>query len=55
MNYLYVDKNGIIHLCEGGQIHKDIYLVWTKCEKDVPPNQSFKSKKVATCKSCVVA
>ena len=55
MNHLYEDKNGGIHLCEGSQIHRDVYLVWTKCEKDVPANKSFKSKEVATCKSCISA
>ncbi len=53
MKHLYKDKNGIIHLCEGSQIHRDVYLVWSKCEKDVPANKSFESKEVATCEFCL--
>jgi len=59
MNHLYEDKNGIIHLCEENTMFQgadsQMRLVWTKCEKDVPANESFKSKEVATCKSCLAA
>lgn len=58
MSHLYEDKNGLIHECESGQImQRDKYtkLVWTKCNKDVPANNSFNSNELATCKNCVKA
>lgn len=54
-NHLYEDKNGIKHLCEGNRIHRDVYLVWTKCGHDVPQDHSFVSNEVATCKLCLVS
>lgn len=54
MNHLYQDENGL-HLCEGSEIQRGIYLVWTLCGKDVPANESFKSKEAPTCELCKVA
>ena len=53
MNHLYEDQNGLIHLCEGGEVVPNEYVVWTLCEIDVPANQSFKSKKLPTCPKCL--
>ncbi len=54
MNHLYEDKNKIKHLCESNQMHRDVYLVWTKCGKDVrKANESFKSEEEATCELCL--
>ena len=54
MNHLYESADGKIHLCEGGHATEDglNYLVWTKCEIDVPANKSFKSEEKATCEKC---
>jgi hypothetical protein len=52
MNHLYQDEKGVIHACEGSEVHPGIYLVWTKCEKDVPANKSFKSDETVTCEAC---
>ena len=54
MSHLYQDKNGVIHACEGSEVHRGIYLVWTKCDKDVPANQSFKSDEKPTCEECLL-
>ena len=53
MNHLYKDKSGVLHACEGGQIHPNVYLVWTLCGIDVPANKSFKSRELATCEDCI--
>ena len=53
MNYIYEDKEGIIHLCNLHMIHGDVFLATTLCEKDVPANMSFKSQEVPTCKECI--
>jgi len=58
MNHLYQSPDGVIHKCEGGQIavgDPSTYVVWTKCNKDVPANKSFKSEEVATCMECLQA
>jgi len=41
--HLYEDKDKVIHLCEGSQLTPRDFLVWTKCGKDVPANQSFET------------
>ena len=55
MNHLYEDQSGVIHLCESAGVYPGVLLVWTKCEEDVPPNQSFRSREVATCHECLRA
>jgi len=50
--HLY-DDGTVVHLCEGKQVHPDVYLVWTKCGKDVPANKSFMSEESITCKKCL--
>ncbi len=54
MNHLYQSPDGLIHECEGGQLANDrcTYVVWTKCEIDVPANCSFKSQESVTCTKC---
>ncbi len=54
-HFLYQSPDGLIHECEDGQIANDkrTYVVWTKCEIDVPSNRSFKSKEIATCPKCI--
>ena len=49
---LYEDLNKIIHLCESSEVYKNITLIWTKCEKDVPANKAFLSEEKATCQLC---
>lgn len=54
MNHLYQSSNGLIHECEGAQIgnDRDTYRVWTKCEIDVPANQSYMGEDPVTCPEC---
>lgn len=52
MNHLY-EKNGLLHLCESCEGAPNILLVWTKCEIDVPSNQSFMSEENPTCQKCI--
>lgn len=58
MLYLHQTADGLIHECNGEQIianDKSTYLVWTKCEIDVPENKSLKSNEVVTCYKCLQA
>lgn len=55
--HLYEDPKGVIHECEASQMiagNRDTYLVWTKCEHDVPANESFKSDEEPTCDKCKI-
>jgi len=55
MNHLY-DDGKAIHSSEGAQMVANdpgTYLVWTKCEIDVPANKSFRSMEQPTCSHCV--
>ena len=47
------EKNGVVHACDGSEIHRGIYLVWTKCGMDIPANASFKSNEDPTCAKCL--
>lgn len=56
--HLYEDKKGKIHQCEKSQIVPNNYgtvLVWTKCEIDVPADESFNSNEEVTCENCLKA
>jgi hypothetical protein len=35
------DKAGNTHACEGDDVHRGIFLVWTLCQRDVPANAAF--------------
>ena len=51
MNHLWAEGK-IIHECEGGTVNGH-YLVWTKCDKDVPANMSFRNDEKPNCPECV--
>lgn len=55
MKHLY-EQDGILHACDTGNVglpnDHDTKLVWTKCEIDVPANQSFMSEEQVTCEKC---
>lgn len=58
MDHLYEDKNGTIHACDSGDFNfyqNPIKLVWTRCNKDVPANKSFKGGEEVTCAGCKAA
>lgn len=52
--HLYQDNRDVIHACEGNEVHRGVYLVWTLCELDVPANKSFKSWECPTCMDCAL-
>lgn len=53
MRHLYESPDGLMHECEGGEAVPGEYLVWTKCEIDVPANKSFMGEESATCPKCL--
>ena len=38
---LYYDDGKVIHACESAIMESGDRLVWTKCDRDVPDDQSF--------------
>ena len=52
---IYYDDEQGIHLCEGSQVHPDVFLVWTLCEKDVPASQGYRTSQppFITCEDCL--
>jgi hypothetical protein len=52
MNHIYEDNRGVLHSCESTEAHRGIVLVWTKCDKDVPSNESFLSLEKPNCSAC---
>lgn len=48
------DKQGFVHACEGGDVHRGVRLFWTKCQRDVPANEGFhpEHEDRVTCATC---
>lgn len=48
------DQPGVVHSCEGADVHPSVRLIWTLCEIDVPANKAFLDygATAATCKKC---
>lgn len=40
-NMRYTDKANRTHKVEGADVHRDVRLLWTKCERDVPAGEAF--------------
>jgi hypothetical protein len=38
---IYYDDGQAIHACESAILDRGVRLVWTKCDMDVPDDQSF--------------
>ena len=38
---IYYDDGKVIHACESAIMDRGVRLVWTKCDMDVPDDQSF--------------
>lgn len=51
----WTDKQGFTHICEGDDVHRNVRLLWTLCERDVPANAAFHpgSNDRATCATCI--
>ena len=54
-NLLHQDKKGVVHFCEGNEVHRGVTLIWTLCNKDVPANGAFRSWEGSTCMECALA
>ena len=51
------DKSGLIHSCQGSEVHPGIMLIWTDCERDVPASKGYISIPTdeVTCPKCLAA
>lgn len=49
------DKQDFVHICEGADVHRDVRLFWTLCERDVPANTGFHPglDERVTCATCL--
>jgi hypothetical protein len=55
---IYYDDGEVIHACESAIMDRGVRLVWTKCDTDVPDDQSFTVEGEApaiTCQECLAA
>ena len=55
---IYYDDGEVIHACESAIMDRGVRLVWTKCDMDVPDDQSFTVEAEApatTCPECLAA
>jgi hypothetical protein len=53
---IYYDDGRVIHACESTIMDRGVRLVWTKCDMDVPQDQSFTVEGDApaiTCPECL--
>ena len=54
----YWDDGKTIHACEGAKIFAsaDIFLMWTKCRRDVPAGQAYVvDGETVTCPKCLAS
>lgn len=53
----WTDAKGIVHVCEGADVHRGVRLIWTLCNKDVPANGARLAgdKGIPTCDVCISA
>ena len=55
---IYYDDGKAIHVCESCLMYPGDRLVWTRCDRDVPPNQAFTVDRGTigiTCIKCLTA
>jgi hypothetical protein len=48
------DKKGVVHRCEGADVHRGVRLLWTLCKRDVPANAAYTTDgpEFVTCQAC---
>lgn len=54
------DDGNAVHACEGAEVHDGVFLMWTKCHRDVPAGAAYVLKQdqwtyggdVVTCQKC---
>jgi hypothetical protein len=51
----WTSKDGIVHSCEGAEVHSGVRLLWTLCERDVPGGAAFHpgDHDRVTCEKCL--
>lgn len=53
---LWTDPAGVVHLCEAADVHPEIRLIWTLCDRDVPAGAAYtREGEVPTCPACLRA
>lgn len=50
----WTDKTGVVHIVEGGDIHRDVRLLWTLCSRDVPANSAWKLERGDNHEICMI-
>jgi hypothetical protein len=51
----WMDGRGTVHACEAADVHRDIRLVWTLCQRDVPANAARLDHGPVDCPTCTNA
>lgn len=47
------ERKGVMHACEGSEVHRGVTLIWTRCGKhDVPANAAWTGHDDITCDAC---
>jgi hypothetical protein len=52
--FVWTDAAGILHACEGADLHGGARLIWTLCRIDVPENRAHLRVRgeLVTCPAC---
>lgn len=49
------DQQGVVHVCEGANVHPGVRLIWTLCGRDVPAGEAYTTadkSHASTCFNC---
>ena len=55
-SFVWQSKDGLLHACEGADVHPGIRLIWTRCAKhDVPADKSWiqRNEDHVSCDACL--
>lgn len=52
---LWTDADGVVHRCEGADVHPGVRLLWTGCNRDVPAGNAYLpgARDGVTCPTCI--
>lgn len=50
---IWKDPKGIIHECEKTLMHRDVLLIWTKCQLEPPHDLVRRDSNKITCEKCL--
>jgi hypothetical protein len=48
----WISAPGVVHSCEGADVHPGVRLIWTDCQRDVPANAAVLTWEQPTCPRC---